>query len=175
MKGYELACLAPAVLILALSGPIAAQEDRYDDHPGSAVVREQGGDAEALIRILCDERSRPEAGFITEANRITRRETGRSNPASLRLRPWQDTDEVLITTSWGVAWVPRPSSTGGVLSMEVEVGPAGFTRADGQPVAVTYDMWKSGDLPDERTTVVFEANCEVRDPEAPALRSLPGS
>ena len=173
MKRQKLAWLTPAVLVLAFAEPAAPQESRRDDHPGSAVVREKDGDSEALLRIICDERGRPEAGFITEPNRITRQETGRSNSASLRLRPWQDTDDVLITTTWGVAWIPRPTSSGPTLSIEVDVGPAGFTR-DGMPVAVTYDMWKAGDVPDERTTVVFEANCEVRDPDAPAWRRIPG-
>ncbi len=154
-----------------LPGVAAAQSSRPDPHPGSAVVRERGGDSEALIRIECDQASRPEAGFITEPNRITRRETGQSNMASLRLRPWKDTGDALVTTSWGIAWIPRPTSTGGVLSMEVEVAPASFTR-DNMPVAVTYDMWKAGDVPPERATVEFEANCNVRDPAAPSWRKL---
>jgi hypothetical protein len=40
------------------------------------------------------------------------------------------------------------------------------------PVAVTYDMWKAGDVPPERATVEFEANCNVRDPAAPSWRKL---
>ena len=148
-----------------------AQSSGSDRHPGSAVVREKGGDGEALVRIECDVASQPEAGFITEPNRITRRETGRSNMGSVRLRPWKDTDDVLITTSWGAAWVPRPTSSGGVLTMQVDVGPVSFVR-DNMPVAVTYEMWKAGDIPSERTTVELEANCNERDPDAPAWRRI---
>lgn len=161
-----------ALLVPVLPIPAGAQESRERPrrqlHPGSAVVRH--GDSEALIRILCDEAGRPEAGFTTEANRVTRAETGgRYNRASLRLRPWKDTDDVLITTNWGIAWIPRPTSTAGILSMELEVRPNKLER-DGQPVLVTYDMWKAGDLPAERAVVEFEANCSVRDPDAPSWR-----
>lgn len=166
------ATLAAAFAGSLLTMTALSAQARRELHPGSAVVREKAGDSEALIRLLCDEASRPESGFTTEANRVTRAETGRSNSASLRLRPWQDTDEVLITTTWGIAWIPRPASSGGVLSLELEVVPPGFVR-DGLPVAVTYDMWKAGDLPPERATVQFEANCVTRDPEAPAWRKLP--
>lgn len=162
-----------AILIALVPSPTAAQERaRPVLHPGSAVVRPQEGDGEALIRILCDEAGRPEAGFTTEANRVTRAETGGTyNRASLRLRPWKETDDVLITTDWGIAWVPRPTSAGGVLSMEVEVRPGRLVR-DGMPVLVTYDMWKAGDVPDERNVVEFEANCSTRDPAAPAWRRV---
>lgn len=167
------------VLILWVSTPAGAQEragaeraERRELHPGSALVRRQGGDSEALIRILCDEAGRPEAGFTTEANRVTRADTGgKYNRTSLRLRPWKDTDDVLITTDWGIAWVPRPGSAGGVLSMDLEVRPNQVQR-EGRPVLVTYDMWKAGDIPAERTVVEFEADCATRDPAAPTWRRL---
>jgi hypothetical protein len=164
--------LTAALAVSLLTPAVLSAQERPEPHPGSAVVREKGGDSEALIRLLCDEASRPEAGFTTEPNRVTRAETGQSNMASLRLRPWQDTDEVLVTSTWGIAWIPRPASSGGILSMELEVVPPGFVR-DGMPVNVTYDMWKAGDLPPERATVQFEANCSTRDPEAPAYRKVP--
>lgn len=171
-----MAAAVAAILIPVISSPAGAQERqervRRELHPGSAVVRQQDGDSEALIRILCDEAGRPEAGFTTEANRVTRRETGgKYNRTSLRLRPWKDTDDVLITTDWGIAWVPRPASTGGVLAMNVEVRPNQLQR-DGRPVLVTYDMWKAGDVPDETSVVEFEANCATRDPDAPSWRRL---
>jgi hypothetical protein len=174
-----MAAAVATVLVPLISTPASAQEraraeraERRELHPGSAVVRQQGGDSEAVIRILCDEAGRPEAGFTTEANRVTRAETGgKYNRTSLRLRPWKDTDDVLITTDWGIAWVPRPASAGGVLTMDVEVRPNQVQR-DGQPVLVTYDMWKAGDVPDESSVVEFEANCATRDPEAPSWRRL---
>ena len=49
--------------------------------------------------------------------------------------------------------------------------PVSFVR-DSRPVAVTYEMWKAGEVPPESTTVEFEANCSVRDPEAPSWRRL---
>jgi len=159
--------------VLLVPSAAQAQGGSWRDLPkGSAVVREKGGDSEALIRIICDEASRPEAGFTTEANRVTRAETGRSNMTSLRLRPWQDTNDVLITSNWGVAWIPRPISVGGVLTMEVEVRPPTLMR-DRMPVAVTYDMWKAGDVSDEGRVIEFEANCSARDPGAPGFRKLP--
>jgi hypothetical protein len=165
-----------AILIPMVTPPADAQErperTRRELHPGSAVVRQQNGDGEALIRILCDDAGRPEAGFTTEANRVTREETGgRYNRASLRLRPWKDTDDVLITTDWGIAWVPRPTAAGGLLSMDVEVRPNQLER-NGMPVLITYDMWKAGDVPAERTVVEFDANCSTRDPAAPSWRRL---
>ena len=168
-----------AIAAMLVPTPAVAQErqegqerPRRELHPGSAVVRQQDGDSEALIRIICDEAGRPETGFTTEANRVTRAETGGTyNRASLRLRPWKDTDDVLITTDWGIAWISRPTSTGGVLPMEVEVRPSRLVR-DGMPVLVTYDMWKAGDVPEERTVVEFEANCSTRDPTAPSWRRL---
>ena len=174
-----LAAAIATILILWVSTPAGAQErpraervQRRELHAGSALVRRQGGDSEALIRILCDEAGRPEAGFTTEANRVTRAETGgKYNRTSLRLRPWKDTDDVLITTDWGIAWVPRPASAGGVLDMDVEVRPNQVQR-DGRPVLVTYDMWKAGDVPGDRTVVEFEADCVTRDPAAPSWRRL---
>ena len=167
--------IAAVAVILSIPVDTRAQEgSRRQLHDGSAVVRQKGGDSEALIRIECDEAGTPEAGFTTEPNRITREETGgQRNMASLRLRPWQDTDDVLITTNWGVAWIPRPASSGGVLSMELEVRPPTLMR-DGMPTAVTYDMWKAGDVPETSEIVEFEANCTTRDPDAPAWRKLPG-
>lgn len=172
----HLASLTLAILsaTLLLPSVLEAQGSRSARHPGSAILRGATGTGEALIPIECDVPSKPEAGFITEPSRITRRETGRTSMGSVRLRPWQDTGDVLITTSFGVAWVPAPTSSGGILTMELDVGPAGFER-DGMPVAVTYDMWKAGEAPPERTTVYFEANCNTRDPAAPAWKKIDGS
>lgn len=139
---------------------------------GSALVR--SAENEYTIRIECEDAARPEIGFTTEANRRTRQATGgRSNMVSLRLRPWKDTDDVLIHLDGvGQAWLPRPSSAGGILSMAVVLRPGSFVR-NGTPVLVTYDMWKQGDIPDGEIPIYFEANCSQRDPEAPTFRKLP--
>lgn len=173
MKGTSRtgAILLLATVILPTYG-VAQEESRRERHEGSAVVREKGGDAEYKIRIECDDASRPELGFTTEPNRVTREATGgKYNMVNLRLRPWKETDDVLITSPVGVAWIPRPTSTGGVLSLSVDVVP-GKWEENGQPVLLTYDMWKEGVRPEGGATVEFEATCGYRDPEAPSYRRL---
>ena len=162
-----------AAVLLSPAAAGAQEEARRTLHEGSAVVRESGGENEYKIRILCEDASRPEAGFFTEANRVTREATGgQYNMVNLRLRPWKDTDDVLITSSLGVAWIPRPASSGGVLSMVLEVVPSSFVE-NNAPVALTYDMWQDGKRPEGGGTLEFEANCASRDPEAPSFRRLP--
>ncbi|MBT8461547.1 MAG: hypothetical protein KJO44_03420 [Gemmatimonadetes bacterium] len=168
---------ALAVLLVAVLLPpgrgIAQDAPQRTLHEGSAVVRTEGGDGEYTIRILCESASQPELGFFTEANRITRQATGgRSNMVNLRLRPWKDTDEVQISSTLGVVWIARPVSTGGVLSLTLDVVPASFLE-DNAPVAMTYDRWTAGERPEGGGTLEFEANCGVRDPEAPSYRRLP--
>lgn len=164
-------CAGLCVLCLAAPGQAPAQDGGGEElREGSALVR-RGAD-EYLIRILCDG-SQPELGFTTEANRVTRAATGgRSNMVTMRLLPWKDTGDVLISVDGGgQAWVPRPASAGGVLSMDVVLRPGVVVR-EGQPVAVTYDMWKAGEVGGEETPVHFEANCTRRDPDAPAYRKV---
>lgn len=169
---------AAAILFLGavlMPGDGMAQASDRTLQEGSAVVREKGGDGEFTIRILCEDASRPELGFFTEANRVTREATGgKTNGVSLRLRPWEDTGDVLITSPLGVAWIPRPTSTGGVLSLSVDVVPASFME-DNALVAMTYDLWTAGKRPDGGGTLEFEANCASRDPDAPSYRRLPDS
>jgi hypothetical protein len=122
-------------------------------------------------------RARPELGFTTEANRVVRAATGgRYNMVKLRVRPWKDTEEAIVSFESYVAWIPRPTSAGGVLSLEVDMSPASTMR-DGVPVMLTYDMWSAGERPEGRDGVKFEAQCGSRDPEAPAYRKVadPGS
>ena len=164
--------------MLAAPGQAAAQVDQASNarHPGSAVVTD--GEHEFLIRIECRVPSRPELGFTTEPNRVTREDTGgQYNRASLRLRPWVDqgeeTEDVIVNLGGAVAWLPRPASSGGVLSMEVELYPAAFER-NGERVLFNYDMWQAGERSGDPETARFEANCTTRDPRAPAYRKLPG-
>lgn len=158
-------------ILFPLTGS-AQDEPRRTLHEGSAVVRTDS--AEYKIRILCDDAARPELGFSTEANRVTRAATGgRYNMVSLRLRPWKDTEDVSVSLDGaGIAWIPRPTSVGGVLSLDVVLRP-GTVMRNNMPVLVTYDMWKAGDIPPGETSVHFEANCRSRDPEAPSFRKLP--
>lgn len=136
---------------------------------GSAVIRT--ADTEYLIPIECDAAARPELGFSTEPSRITREATGRTSAVNLRVRQWQDSDELVVTLDRFVAWIPMPSSQGPVLRLTIAMSPASVAR-DGIPVTMTYDMWTSGDRP-EGIDVEIEANCQMRDPEAPASRRLP--
>ncbi len=166
------ALLLAAVLVppsaLAAQQRTPSESQRF---PGSALVVVD--DNEFLVRLECRVEGRPEAGFITEANRITREETGRSNMVALRLRPWQDTDDVVVSLEGWVAWMPRPTSVGGVLELEVDMAAASSMR-EGSPVLTTYDMWQNGDRPEGRDGVWFEANCSERNPDAPAYRKLGG-
>lgn len=163
--------MAVGVATLAMPCATVAQDGgRRELHEGSAIIR--AGADEFLIRILCDDRLRPELGFTTEANRITRAETGTTNMVTMRLRQWKDTGDVLITIDGsGLAWVPTPSGAGGVLSMDVVLRP-GTVMRNREPVLVTYDMWKAGELPEGEKPFHFEANCAQRDPESPAYRKL---
>lgn len=138
-------------------------------HPGSAVVTV--GDSEYLIRVECRVRGRPEAGFTTEPNRITREQTNRSNMVTLRLRPWQDTKDVIVSLDGFVAWMPTPGSSAGVLRLELAMSPTSVMR-DGSLVALTYDMWQRGDRPPGRDGVKVAVNCLTRDPSAPAFRKV---
>ncbi len=144
--------------------PAPRESDRF---PGSARIVVD--DNEFLVRLECRVQGRPEAGFITEANRITRGETGRSNAVSLRLRPWQDTDDVVVSLEGWVAWMPRPTSVDGVLELTVDMAAVSEMRADGTTVLTTYDMWNAGERPEGRDGIWFEANCAERDPAAPAF------
>lgn len=167
-----LAALITAGVLLRPAAALARQDqaDRDDRFPGSAVVTV--ADAEYLIRIECRIEGRPEAGFLTEANRITRRETGgQYNMVSLRMRPWQDTGESVVSFQGYVAWIPTPTSAAGVLSMTLDMAAATVVR-DGQPVLLTYDMWHEGDRPAGAEGIRFEANCSTRDPDAPAYRKI---
>lgn len=148
------------------------ETERSTLHAGSAVV--VNGLDEYTIRILCDDRLRPELGFSTEPNRITRAETGgRSNGVILRLRSWKETNDVVVSLDrLGQAWMPRPTSVNGVLSVEVALRPMTFFK-DGMPTLVTYEMWQAGDLPPAEHTVSFKANCAQRDPAAPSYRKRP--
>ena len=165
--------LLVALTLVALTSPakVSAQSNRAPNarHPGSAVVTD--GEHEFLIRIECRTPSRPELGFTTEPNRITREETGRSNGAVLRLRPWENAGDVIVNLGANVAWIPAPSSSGGVLTMELELYPAAFQR-NGERVLFSYDMWKAGERSGEPASARFSANCSTRDPEAPAYRRL---
>lgn len=143
----------------------AAAQDRFD---GTAIVRTD--QMEYVIPVVCDDLARPELGFATEPSRVTRAATGRASAANVRLRQWQDSNELLVTLDRYVAWIPMPESLDAVLSLAIAMSPASIVR-DGIPVSVTYDMWASGDRP-EGIEVAIEVDCRSRDPAAPSSRRV---
>ena len=160
-----IAIVAGAMLIA--TGLLAAER-----HPGSAIVRV--ADGEYLIPIECYEAARPEKGFSTEPARITKEATGRNSLIRLIVRPWKETNDVVISLDRYVAWAPAPASAGGILEMTLDMSPASILK-DGMPTALTYDMWMEGERPEGIKNVYFKADCNARDPEAPAYQKLPAS
>ena len=74
-----------SAIMIAPSALIADEKPRPKLTDGSAVIRVD--DAEYKILIRCNDASRPELGFSTEPNRITRAAMGgRYNMVNLRLR-----------------------------------------------------------------------------------------
>lgn len=138
-------------------------------HPGSAVVRV--ADSEYLIPIDCYVAYKPELGFSTEPSRITRETTGRNSMIRLTVRPWRETTELVISLDRYVAWVPTKPSAGGILEMTLDMSPTSIL-VDGMPAALTFDRWQAGERPDGISGVSFTANCNQRDPDAPAFRKL---
>jgi hypothetical protein len=155
--------VAAAVLLLPVPG--SAQ----GGHEGWAVVTVDR--AEYTIVIECADAARPELGFRTQLNRVTRAATGRSNGVGLSLRPWEETDDVAIWLDKYVAWVPRPASAGGELVLEVDMSPMSVVT-DGVPGLLTYDMWQRGERAEGRRARI-RARCGERNGEAPGYRVLP--
>lgn len=154
------------IFILLLVSTAANSQKR---HPGTAIIHIN--DSEYTIPIECNDATRPEFGFSTEPSRITRENTGRSSGVRLTLRQWKETSDLVISLDRYVAWLPSQPSAGSVLKMTLDMSPASSLR-EGQPVALTYDMWMDGDRPAGVQGVSFEANCGYRDPAAPAFRKL---
>ena len=148
--------------VLVVSGLVAAER-----HPGSAVVRV--ADAEYLIPIECYVATSPEKGFSTEPSRITKERTGRNSMVRLIVRPWKETEDLTVSLDRYVAWVPAPASAGGILEMTLDMSPASMLK-NGMPTALTYDMWMDGERPEGIKNVYFKADCNQRDPEAPAYK-----
>lgn len=138
---------------------------------GSAVV--QVDDGQYTVAVECDDAMRPELGFSTEPNRITRERTGRTNQINIRLRSSGQEDEIIVSLDRYVAWLAQPTSAGGTLKMTLDMSPVSITK-DGQPALLTRDMWMDGERPEGITDVSIEARCSDRDPEAPSYRKISG-
>ena len=105
---------------------------------------------------------------------MTRERTGRTSGVNLRLRTWQDTDLVVVSLDRYVTWMPRPSSTADVLTVETGMSPMTVTR-DGVPTAYTYEMWESGDRPVGLESMTFEVRCNLATPITPSVRNVGGA
>ena len=163
--------LYPSALLLSiLIFPItdAFAQDRFE---GTAVVRVDGG--EYTVPIECDNAMRPELGFSTEPNRITRERTGRTNAINIRVRPSSEAEEIIVSLDRHVAWLPLPESESGTLSITMDLSPITIMK-DGQPVLLTRDMWMNGERPEGLRGATVEAQCAVRDPDAPSYKKITG-
>lgn len=155
-----------AVLVLAAGmAPVPGPQG----HEGWAVVTVDR--AEYTIVLECEDGARPELGFRTQPNRVTRAATGRSNGVGLSLRTWKDTDDVVLALDRYVAWLPRPASAGGELVLEVEMSRNSVMR-DGVPGLLTYEMWQRGER-GEGQRARIRVRCGERNGEAPAFRRVP--
>lgn len=154
--------------MLVVPIPEAFAQDRFE---GTAVVRFDGG--EYTVPIECDDALRPELGFSTEPNRITRERTGRTNAINIRVRPSSEAEEIIVSLDRHVAWLPQPESASGTLSMTLDLSPITIMK-DGQPVLLTRDMWMNGDRPEGLKDAIVEAQCAVRDPDAPSYKKITG-
>ncbi len=161
------------LLLLLISSPEVKAQDAQSRArlEGTAIVTV--GESEYTIPIECEDSGRPELGFSTEPSRITRERTGRTSGINLRVRSVGESEEVVISLDRYVAWMARPESTAGILSLELDMSPASLVR-DNMPVALTRDMWMSGDRPEGIEGVKFEAQCTARDQAAPSFRRISG-
>ena len=162
--------LALLALVLAAAPAVAAQESSKRSYfPGTAVV--QVADGEHTIPIDCYVRSRPDLGFTTEPNQVTRLRTGRISSIDLSVGP-ADTDGTHISLEGYVAKIPNPTSDEGSLSLSVDL-----TREDASADRVAAVAFARGEgavggrAPDA-LRVVIEAQCNERVPDAPAYRDL---
>ena len=153
--------------VLALIAACAGAQDRVE---GTATITV--GDDEYLIPIECNDARRPGRGVFTEPARITKERTGRSSGVRLTMRPWQDTDDVIITLDKYVAWVDAPLGSGGVWNvLKLDMSPANRV-VNGVPTPLSYEDWKNRDRPEGLDDVTIRADCRSRDAEAPAYRKL---
>lgn len=157
------------MLSLVFLAPYSAAALAADSATGTAIVRV--ADAEYTIPITCDELAHPENGLFTEPSRITRERTGRSSGIRLTIRPWKETDYVVVSLDRYVAWIPRQETGDGTLNLTLGMS-AASTLKDGVPKALTFEDWMAGDRPAGLDSVTIEADCNVLYSDAPSFRKL---
>ena len=155
------------LLILVLPAETTLAQSRFE---GTAIVERDGG--KYTVPIECENATRPELGFSTEPSRITRERTGRASRVNVRIRPSGEPDEVIVTLDRYTGWFSTPQSESGVLLLTLDLSPITIMK-DGQPVMLTRDMWIDGERPEGIAGVKIEAQCTVRDPDAPSYEKLP--
>ena len=128
-----------AVLI---GSPMVLADERS---PGTAVIVVD--QREYTIPIECNDPADASKGFSTDSSRITRERTGRTSGVRLIVRPWKETDEVVVTLDRFVAWLPGSVFAGSPVEASIDLSPASVIR-DNLPVTITYDMWTAGDRPE---------------------------
>ncbi len=161
----KIACAALALIMAAAGPPTVLAQGGV----GKAVVLTDDGEYTVLIE--CDQ-DRPEHGFRTRPNRVTREATGQNNPINVRLRDWQDTDTVVLSVDRYVAWLPRPTSSGPLLELELEMSPNGDQQG-GMPVVMTHERWTAGERFPGTRTVRLRVTCGGGEGTVPGFRKLP--
>ena len=154
-------------LIMLLIVKLAAAQERVE---GTATVRVQAD--EYTIPIECNDAKRPMLGVFTEPARITRERTNRSSGVHLTIRPWKDTDDLIVSLDRYVAWVSSPPGAGGVLNLlKLDMSP--LSKIDnGIPALLSYEDWEKGNRPEGLNDVFIRADCRNRDAESPSFRKL---
>jgi len=149
-------------LLFACSGIVRADSD------GTAIIRTS--ETEYTIPIMCRE-EQTGLDIATEPSRVTREATGRSSLIRLNIRPWKETSDMIVTLDRYVAWLPAQPAADGKLLLEIDMSPSSIMR-DGAPALLTYDMWMDGERPEGLKNVWIQADCNIRDPEAPKTKKL---
>ena len=119
----KIACAALALIMAAAGPPTVLAQGGV----GKAVVLTDDGEYTVLIE--CDQ-DRPEHGFRTRPNRVTREATGQNNPINVRLRDWQDTDTVVLSVDGEAVRKLRPTTSGRLDKLEREMSPHEARQGD---------------------------------------------
>ena len=162
MTSQQLIALACLLAVPARAGAQAGL--------GTAVARV--GDHDYTVIIECDQ-SVPELGFRTQPNRLTREAIGKSNPINIRLRRWEETDSLVLSVDKYVAWIPRPTSTAGLLEVTVEMSPNSEVRG-GTPTLMTHDRWVAGERFEGGRSIRLRATCSAPAGAAPGTATVGG-
>ena len=165
-RNYLISVFSVVVSLLFITPPTIAA----DFVEGTATVRVDQN--EYIIPIECDDAKKPMLGLNTEPARITKKRTNRTSGVRLNIRPWKDTDDLIVTLDRYVAWVSSPPGAGGVLNiLQLDMSPISRV-VEGIPTLLSYEDWENGERPEGLNDVYIHADCRSRDPEAPSFRKI---